>query len=105
MVDGVTYAMLGERGREFIIDADSTAAIENTFPGFLSALNKANYEGAISVLKNYAAYEFGSTQEVFVERPEPELIPVNMGGSSGSYAVHVGDSSSDDYAESLAMSQ
>ena len=90
MVDGVTYAMLGERGREFIIDADSTAALEDNFPGFLGAVNKANYEGALQVLRNYAYYEYGAGQEVVVEASEPEIVylPIpmpqqSMVGSSG----------------------
>lgn len=77
-VHGFTRAILGERGPEFVIDADSTAALEQNFPGFLGALNKANYNGAIQVLQNYASYEFGAQMEVMVEQPEPEIVPVMM---------------------------
>jgi muramidase (phage lysozyme) len=56
-------AILGEEGREFVIDADSTAALENTFPGFLDAINKAKYKEAVNVLRKYTDYE----------RPEPEI--------------------------------
>lgn len=59
-------AMLGEKGKEFVIDADSTAAIEQTFPGFLGALNTAKYEQAINVLSNFASYESGSDQILIV---------------------------------------
>jgi len=97
LVDGVTYAMLGERGREFIIDADSTAAIENTFPGFLDALNRANYDGAIQVLRNYAEYEFGTVQEVIVEQPEPEIVYVPMVTKGFGQSSSVGGSYDSDY--------
>ena len=80
LVDGVTYAMLGERGREFVIDADSTAALEQKFPGFLDALNKANYDGAINVLRSYTEYERISTEIVYV----PFEVPVPMDSSYGS---------------------
>lgn len=59
-------AMLGEKGKEFVIDADSTAAIEQTFPGFLSAINKAKYKDAINVLSNFAPYESGAEQTIVV---------------------------------------
>jgi hypothetical protein len=80
LVDGVTYAMLGERGREFVLDADSTAALEQKFPGFLDALNKANYDGAINVLRSYTEYERTSTEIVYV----PIEVPVPVGNSYGS---------------------
>ena len=79
LVDGVTYAMLGERGREFVIDADSTAALEQKFPGFLDALNKANYDGAINVLRSYTDYERSSSEIVFV--------PVEVPNSDESYST------------------
>lgn len=94
-------ALVGEKGKEFVIDADSTAAIEQTFPGFLGALNTAKYEQAINVLRNFASYEFGSEQVV--------LIPdMSMGGSSQDYDepvsggfVYVGGGDSTDSFETL----
>ena len=76
LVRGMTKALLGERGIEFVLDTDTTTALERNFPGFLSELNKANYDGAIQVLRNYASYEVGASMEVVVEQPEPELIPI-----------------------------
>jgi hypothetical protein len=105
LVDGVTYAMLGERGKEFVIDADSTAALENTFPGFLSAINKANYEGAIGVLRGYAEYEFGGgPSEIEIEEPEPQIIPIGKSTTQNRMSSDSGGGSEDPY-ESMAMSQ
>lgn len=59
-------ALVGEKGKEFVVDADSTAAIEQTFPGFLGALNTAKYDQAINVLRNFASYESGSEQVVVI---------------------------------------
>jgi hypothetical protein len=86
-VHGLTRAMLGEKGPEFVLDADTTAALEQNFPGFLSALNKANYTDALSVLRTYASYENkgGSTimiQRVIVEKPVP--VPMSNSGYSSS---------------------
>lgn len=55
-VRGLTRAILGEKGPEFVIDADSTAALEDNYPGFLDALNKAKYKDAIDVLRNFSSY-------------------------------------------------
>ena len=71
-------AMLGEKGKEFVIDADSTAAVEKTFPGFLGALNTAKYDQAINVLRNFAYYEFGSEQIVVV----PQMQVSDTGNTS-----------------------
>ena len=65
--------MLGEQGREFVLDADSTAAVEKNYPGFLMALNKADYDGALNVLKSRAFYEDGGSG---TERMMPVPIPI-----------------------------
>ena len=61
------FANLG--GPEFVLDADTTRALEDNVPGFLSALNKADYNSALGVLRNYASYESGMQQ--FVPVPIP----------------------------------
>ncbi len=64
---------------EYVLDLDSTTALEKNFPGFLDALNKANYDGAIKVLRSYAEYEQGSTIHAVVDE---KLIPVPIPISS-----------------------
>jgi hypothetical protein len=84
-VGGLTRAILGEKGPEFVLDADTTAALEQNYPGFLDSLNKSNYKGALQVLQNYAEYYNPSRsstlmiQRVIVEKP----VPVPMGGGGG----------------------
>jgi len=65
--------VMGEEGKEFVIDADSTAALEGTFPGFLQAINRADGNAALEVLRNYASYDSN----------EPEQVLVPVGGASG----------------------
>ena len=77
--------MLGEQGREFVLDADSTAAVEKNYPGFLMALNKADYDGALDVLKSRAFYEDGgSGTERMMPVPIPIPSPSNEYGRSNS---------------------
>jgi hypothetical protein len=81
-VHGFTRAILGEKGPEFVLDANTTAALEQNYPGFLDALNKADYKGALNVLSNYTSYYNPSNsstimlQKVIIEKP----VPVAGGG-------------------------
>ena len=81
-VNGLTRAILGEKGPEFVLDANTTAALEQNYPGFLDALNKADYKESLKVLSDYASYynpKSTSTimlQKVIVEKP----VPVPTGG-------------------------
>lgn len=75
-VPGLTRAILGEKGPEFVLDTNTTLALEQNFPGFLDSLNKADYKGTLQVLSNYASYHnpSGSTlmlQRVIIEKPIP----------------------------------
>lgn len=83
LVRGMTRAIIGERGPEFVLDSDTTTALEKTFPGFLNALNKANHNDAIQILRDYASYESGSEEEIIVQQPSPEIVylpmPITMG--------------------------
>ena len=51
---------------EFVIDKDSTMAIQTAFPGFLSAINKAEGQKAVEILMNYASYNDPTAGEVIV---------------------------------------
>jgi murein DD-endopeptidase MepM/ murein hydrolase activator NlpD len=86
---GPHMAMLGEKGKEFVVDADSTAAIEQTFPGFLGALNTAKYEQAINVLRNFASYESGSEQVVVIA-DMPTVSSSGYDDSTSGGSVYVG---------------
>ncbi len=51
---------------EFVMDKDSTMAIQTAFPGFLSAVNKAEGQKAVEILMNYASYNDPTAGEVIV---------------------------------------
>ena len=51
---------------EFVIDKDSTMAIQTAFPGFLSAINKAEGQKAVEILMNYASYNDPTAGEVVI---------------------------------------
>ena len=78
---GAHTALLGERGREFVMDADSTAAMEDAFPGLLSKLNREKYAGTIKTLTSYAEYEMGAGDSVDVEQ-QLVTVPVHVASKS-----------------------
>ena len=65
-------ALIGEKGKEFVVDADSYEPIERMLPGLFDAINEAKGEDAVSILMSYADYE---------EPAKDELVMA--GGSSG----------------------
>ena len=84
LVKGITHAMLGEKGKEFVIDNDSYTAIESAFPGIFDAINRAKGPGAIEALMTYTDYE----------KPEPQMMPAG-GSAPGGYGGDSGSKSGD----------
>lgn len=91
---------------EFILDVNSTQALEDKFPGFLDALNHAKYDAAIGVLRNYASYESGAGENAVVpvtvinnivsqSKSSTKMVPVSVGSGGGM----------DDYSDALAAGQ
>jgi hypothetical protein len=72
LIDGVTYAMLGERGREFVFDSDTTETVRAALPGFLESLNSAsNISSVLRVIQAYASYDSAASQEILIEDNQP----------------------------------
>lgn len=94
-------AVLGEEGREFVFDADTTAAIERKVPGLLTALNKADGSDALKVLENYASYDDPQAQIFVMESPSNQ-IPTPLQKQPQSKMMIFGGSSDDDFTEFLA---
>ena len=90
-----TYEV-GEEGPEFIIDADSTAALLGKYPGYLSALNRAEGLKSIEVLENYASYENAQTQVIIIEKePEEEPMEESEGSGMSQFMTSVGQKMED----------
>ena len=75
---GMGTYVLGEGGKEFVIDNDSYMAIESTFPGIFDIVNKEKGKDAVEALMAYTDYE---------RPPEPEMAMAggSSSGGSGSY--------------------
>jgi len=93
---------MGEEGKEYIIDADSTRALQGTFPGLLKALNKAQGDEAINILRSYADYETAEVIPVPVPIPQPMQ---NVGGynEGKKLSVNVSTSKKESFSDILYM--
>ena len=94
LVKGITHAMLGEKGEEFVIDNDSYTAIESAFPGIFDIINKEKGKGAVEALMAYTDYE----------KPEQQMAPTASGGSDSGYSSGGQDSSMSDMSFSSSSS-
>ena len=93
--------MFMNKGRpEFVIDANSTRALEDNFPGFLAALNHADYNGAIGVLRNYASYEAAGGAR-FIPVPIPVKVPTETSNQKSSSINISGGAQSDPMMEKV----
>ena len=73
---------------EFVIDADSTRAIERQAPGFLSALNKAKGSQVDDVLETYMSYgNDGEGSERLIPLPVEKIKTVTVVSNTGSKDV------------------
>jgi len=81
-----TFAMLGEKGPEFVFDADTTAGLDRIAPQLLDRLNMARTKPQLAgILQSYTSYEQPYAEPQIVEVPVLVSVPMNGGdgGSSG----------------------
>jgi hypothetical protein len=88
-VPKLTFAMLGERGPEFVFDADTTAGLDRLAPQLLEKLNIAKTKPQLaSILQSYAPYDANaSSQTIVVQSPSAPSGGRNNNSSGGGVAV------------------
>ena len=94
---------MGEEGKEYVIDADSTRALQGTFPGLLKALNKAQGDEAINVLRSYAEYEMGEVIPVPVPIKQPVQQTAGGYDKGSRVSVNVTASKKESFSDILYM--
>jgi hypothetical protein len=96
-----TRALIGERGAEFIFDADTTRGLDSLAPNLLEYLNAAKTKSQLmGVLQSYAGYETGAEEVIEVVIPQSQMIPLPIpmpigGGGFGGMSGRSSDSSYD----------
>lgn len=96
-----TRALIGEKGPEFIFDADTTRGLDSLAPNLLEYLNSAKTKPELmSILQSYAEYEDGAEEVIEVVIPQSQMVPLPIpmpigGGGFGGITGGSSDSSYD----------
>jgi len=89
---------LGEKGREIVIDADSSGPAKN----MLLAINQAKgVKGVMQAIQQYAPYDTMGEQLIFMPEMGGDGYGGEQQGSGLAMAMSGGGGGGDDYAESL----
>lgn len=89
-------ALMGEKGKEIVIDADSMGPAKD----MLLAINQAStYDGVMKAIREYAPYDAMAPQTIMIPAPQPQgqygggqgktVVPVVLSGSESSSAFDV----------------
>ena len=79
-LDGPHLAMLGEKGKEIVIDADSAGPAKD----MLLAINQAKgYKGVMSAISQYAPYDAMSPQTIIIPTPSAPEEDDDYGSDGG----------------------
>jgi len=95
-------ALIGEKGPEFVFDADTTAGLDRLAPGILEKLNVAKTKPQLaSILQSYTSYEqpYAEPEIQYVEVPVP--MPAGDGYESSSGGTTVIATGGDDPFDTL----
>ena len=97
-----TQALIGEKGPEFVFDADTTEGLDSLAPGLLDLLNAAKTKRQIaSIINSYASYEDGAEQTIIVSH-ESQMVPVPVPVPTGSGGgIVIGSGSRDNSYDAL----
>ena len=95
-------AMIGEKGPEFVFDADTTAGLDRIAPQLLEKLNIAKTKPQLSgILQSYAPYDAMSQQTIIVPTPSGggDNSKYNNSSASGGVAfMPIGGGGDDPFA-------
>jgi hypothetical protein len=82
-LDGPHLAMLGEKGKEIVIDADSAGPAKD----MLLAINQAKgYKGVMAAISQYAPYDAMSPQTIIIPSPSAPEEDDDYGDAGGGVA-------------------
>ena len=82
-LDGPHLAMVGEEGREIVIDNDSTES-DPQVKEMLLAINQAsNYQGVLNAIRQYAPYDVMSPQTIIIPSPSAPEEDDDYGDAGG----------------------
>jgi hypothetical protein len=90
-LDGPHLAMVGEKGREIVIDNDSVESHPEVRQMLLAINQASNYQGVLSAIRQYAPYDAMSPQTIVIPSPStPEEDGYDSGMSGGVAFMPIG---------------
>jgi hypothetical protein len=96
--------MVGERGREIVIDNDSVESHPEVRQMLLAINQASNYQGVLSAIRQYAPYDAMAPQTIIIPSPStPEEDGYDSGMSGGVALMSIGGEDSYDAFDFLVM--
>tara|TARA_R110000868_G_scaffold121565_1_gene322424 strand:+ start:5117 stop:8035 length:2919 start_codon:yes stop_codon:yes gene_type:complete len=98
-LNGPHLAMVGEKGREIVIDNDSVESHPQVKEMLLAINQASNYQGVLNAIRQYAPYDAMSPQTIFIPSPStPEEDEYDSGMSGGVAFMPIGGGGDDPFA-------
>jgi muramidase (phage lysozyme) len=97
-LDGPHLAMVGEKGREIVIDNDSVESHPEIREMLLAINQASNYQGVLKAIQQYAPYDAMSPQTVIIPSSPINETPEDYSSqSSGGLAMFAGGETDDPF--------
>jgi lysozyme len=97
-LDGPHMAMIGEKGREIVIDNDSVESHPEIREMLLAINQASNYQGVLKAIQQYAPYDAMSPQTIIIPSSPINETPEDYSSqSSGGLAMFAGGETDDPF--------
>jgi hypothetical protein len=98
-LNGPHLAMVGEKGREIVIDNDSVESHPQVKEMLLAINQASNYQGVLNAIRQYAPYDAMAPQTIVIPSPStPEEDEYDSGMSGGVAFMPIGGGGDDPFA-------
>jgi hypothetical protein len=97
-LDGPHLAMVGEKGREIVIDNDSVESHPEVRQMLLAINQASNYQGVLNAIRQYAPYDAMSPQTIIVPTQGGDEDEYDSGMSGGVAFMPIGGDGDDPFA-------
>jgi hypothetical protein len=97
-LDGPHLAMVGEKGREIVIDNDSVESHPEVRQMLLAINQASNYQGVLNAIRQYAPYDAMAPQTIIVPTQGGDENEYDSGMSGGVAFMPIGGGDADPFA-------
>ena len=97
-LDGPHLAMVGEKGREIVIDNDSVESHPEVRQMLLAINQASNYQGVLNAIRQYAPYDAMSPQTIVIPSPSAPEEDDDYGNVGGVAFLPIGEGGDDPFS-------